>query len=111
ATPSGRGSPASSSARRRACRGARTGRPRPGPSSPPSCPPLRHGVAPLAPFPLPPGGGGGREGAGVGLLDALDDAGRRAILQQREDLHDAAQLLDDRRLGQPLAGVVAALDE
>src|SRR5262245_45321825 len=44
-------------------------------------------------------------------LDALDDAGGRAFFQIRKNLHDSPQFLHQRRLGQPLARVIAALDE
>src|SRR5438552_448921 len=43
--------------------------------------------------------------------DPVDDAGRRPVGLVRKDHDRAPELFDDGRLGQELAGVVAALDE
>src|SRR5689334_20079017 len=45
------------------------------------------------------------------LTDALDDSGRRAILDEGEYLNRATKRLDQRCFGQGLAGIVAAFDE
>src|SRR3712207_6360951 len=47
----------------------------------------------------------------LGLANPLDDPGRGAVLDVGKEVDRAAELLDDGRLREHLAGVVAALDE
>src|SRR5437016_3700762 len=56
-------------------------------------------------------GCGGPRGHRGSPPDPLDDPGRRAVGLVGQDDHRAAELLDDGRLGQEVAGVVASLDE